>query len=80
MRSRVDGLIHRNDLKGDQIAKVTDLPWAGQAELLIEIAVVEIALPINTDQLTAHHSLQIVRIVCFLQKGLIALQLSLIHI
>ena len=55
MRSRVDGLIQRNGLKLDQITKVTNLPGAGQAELLIEITVVEMALPIDTDQLTAHH-------------------------
>ena len=71
MRSRVDGLIQRNGLKVDQITKVTHLPGTGQAELLIEIAVVEIALPIHTDQLTAHHSPQIVRVVRILKKGLI---------
>ena len=55
MRGGVDGLIRRNDLQVDQIPKVTHLPGAGQAELLIEIAVVEMTLPIHTDQLTAHH-------------------------
>ena len=55
MRGRVDGLIQRNGLKTDQITKVTHLPGAGQAKLLIEITVVEITLPIHTDQLTAHH-------------------------
>ena len=55
MRGRVDGLIRRNGIKVDQIPKVTHLPAAGQAELLIEIAVVEMALPIHTDQLTTHH-------------------------
>ena len=81
MRGRVDGLIKRNDLKLDQITKVTHLPRAGQAELLIEITVVEMALPIHTDQLTAHHSPQIVRVVRILKKGLITLHiLSLIHI
>ena len=63
MRSRADGLIQRNGLKADQITKVTHLPGAGQAELLVEITVVEMALPIHTDQLTAHHSPQIVRVV-----------------
>ena len=71
MRSRVDGLIHRNGLKTDQIAKVTDLPGAGQAELLVEITVIKMALPVHTDQLAAHHRLQIVGVVRFLQKGLI---------
>ena len=32
MRGRVDGLIKRNDLKLDQITKVTHLTGAGQAE------------------------------------------------
>ena len=81
MRGRVDGLIKRNDLKLDQITKVTHLTGAGQADLLIEITVVEMALPIHTDQMSAHHSPQIVRIVRILKQGLIALQvLSLIHI
>ena len=66
MWGRVDELIQRNGLKADQIAKVTNIPWAGQAELLIEIAVVKTTLPIHTDQLTTHHSPQIVGIVCFL--------------
>ena len=44
MRSRVDGLIKWNGLKLDQITKVTHLTGAGQAELLIEITVVEMAL------------------------------------
>ncbi len=55
MRSRMDGLIQRNGFKVDQITKVTHLAGTGQAELLIEITVVEMALPIDTDQLTAHH-------------------------
>ena len=74
MRSRVDGLIQRNGLKLDQITKVTHLAGTGQAELLIEITVVKMALPIHTDQLTAHHSPQIVRVVRILEE------LSLIHI
>ena len=49
MRSRADGLIQGNGLKADQITKVTHLPGTGQAELLIEITVVEKALPIDTD-------------------------------
>ena len=73
MRGRVDGLIKRNDLKLDQITKVTHLTGAGQAELLIEITVVEMALPIDTDQLTAHHSSQIFRVVRILEEGLICL-------
>ena len=48
MRGRVDELIQRNGLKLDQITKVTHLTGAGQAELLIEITVVEMALPIHT--------------------------------
>ena len=76
MRSRVDGLIQRNGLKADQITKVTHLTGAGQAELLIEITVIEMALPIHTDQLTAHHGPQIVRVVCFLKKSLITLQIA----
>ena len=76
MRGRVDGLIKRNDLKLDQITKVTHLTGAGQAELLIEITVVEMALPIHTDQLTAHHSPQIVRVVRILEEGLIVLQIA----
>ena len=76
MRGRVDELIQRNGLKLDQITKVTHLTGAGQAELLIEITVVEMALPIHTDQLTAHHSPQIVRVVRILKKGLITLQIA----
>ena len=76
MRSRVDRLIQRNCLKADQITKVTHLPGAGHAELLIEITVVEITLPIHTDQLTAHHSSQIVRVVRILEEGLITLQIA----
>ena len=76
MRSRVDGLIQRNGLKADQITKVTYLPGAGQAELLIEITVVEITLPIHTDQLTAHHSPQIVRVMRIFEEGLITLQIA----
>ena len=76
MRSRADGLIQRNGLKADQITKVTHLPGAGQAELLVEITVIEITLPIHTDQLTAHHSLKIVRVVRILKKGLITLQIA----
>ena len=41
MRGRVDGLIRRNGFKVDQIPKVTHLTGAGQAELLIEITIVE---------------------------------------
>ena len=44
MRGRVNGLIQRNGLKADQITKVTHLTGAGQAELLIEITVVELSL------------------------------------
>ena len=76
MRSRADGLIQRNGLKADQITKVTHLPGTGQAELLIEITVVEMALPIDTDQLTAHHSSQIFRVVRILEEGLITLQIA----
>ena len=76
MRGRVDGLIQRNSLKLDQIAKVTHLTGAGQAELLIEITVIEMALPIDTDQLTAHHSPQIGWVVRVLKKGLITLQIA----
>ena len=76
MRSRVDGLIQRNGLKVDQITKVTHLAGTGEAELLIEITVVEITLPINTYQLTAHNSLQIVRVVRILEEALIMKQIA----
>ena len=72
----MDGLIHRNGLNAHQIAKVTDIPGAGQAELLIEITVIEMALPIHTDQLTAHHGAQISWVVCVLQKGLVTPQIA----
>ena len=76
MRGRVDGLIKGNGLKLDQITKVTHLTGAGQAELLVEITVIEITLPIDTDQLTAQHSLKIVRVVRILEEGLITLQIA----
>ena len=60
----VDGLIHRDGLKTHQITQVTDLPGAWRTELLIEIAVIKVALPIHTDQLTAHHRSEIVGVVC----------------
>ena len=72
----MDGLIQGNGLKADQITKLTHLTGAGQAELLIEITVVEMALPIHTDQLPAHHSPQIFRLGRVLQKGLITLQVA----
>ena len=62
----VDGLIHRDGLKTHQITQVTDLPGAWKTELLIEIAVIKVPLPIHTDQLTAHHGPQMFRIVCVL--------------
>ena len=76
MQGRVDGLIRRNGFKVDQIPKVTHLTGAGQAELLIEITVVEMALPIHTDQLTAQHSPQIVRGARILKKRLLRLQIA----
>lgn len=76
MLSRVDGLIHRDGREAHQIAKVTGLPGAGQSQLLIEIAVIKMALPIHTQQLTAHHRLKIYWVVCFLQKGLVSLQVA----
>ena len=51
--------------------KVTELPGTGESELLVEIAVIQLALPVHTDQLAAHHRLQIFGVVRFLQKGLI---------
>ena len=68
MRGSVDGLIQRSCLKADEITKVTHLPRAGQAELLIEITVVEMALPIHTDQLTAHHSPQMSGLCAFSRR------------
>ena len=55
---------------------MTDLPGSGESELLVEIAVIKMALPVHTDQLAAHHRLQIVGVVRFLQQGLIGLQFA----
>ena len=55
----------------EQVGEFAQSPWRRELQLLVEITVVQMALPINTDQMTAHHRSEIGRVVSLLQQGLI---------
>ena len=72
---------HRDPITGgipnQQIGQVTGLTPQGQTQLLVEITVEQLALPVNADQLATHHRLQIRLTMAGPQQLLVALQLTL---
>ena len=54
-------------------------PAQGQSQHLIEIAVVDVALPIDTDEATAHDSFQVFVAVGVLQQTQVGLELAFGH-
>ena len=54
MGSGLDRLISRQGLHIQQVAKVSPRSSRGESELLIEIAIKKLSLPIHTHQPTTH--------------------------
>ena len=59
MGSGLNRLISRQGLHIQQVAKVSPRSSRGESELLIEIAIEEMSLPIHTHQPSTHHRLNI---------------------
>ena len=72
---------HRDPITGgipnQQIGQMPGLAPQGQTQLLVEITVEQLALPVNADQLAAHHRLQIRLAMAGPQQLLVVLQLTL---
>ena len=65
-------------IPAQQFAKMAPGPAScAQPKLLVEIAVIKPALPVDTDQGATHDPLEIRAAVLVLQQGLVGLQLSL---
>ena len=78
MPIRADRSTVNRDGVVEQIPEVPDGALQRQAELLIEITVKEISLPIHADQLATHHSLKIVCIVGLFKQVLVRVQPPLV--
>src|SRR5436305_15124151 len=65
------------ELPGEEIAKPPALAAERQAQHLVEVAVVDVALPVNRDQAAAHHRLEVLLAVRAMQQVHVAVELPL---
>ena len=77
MRLRSDRITLDRQGVIEQIPQMADTALGGQTQLLVEIAVIQMPLPVDTEQLATHHCREIGGVVRFLQQALIVRQATL---